>query len=497
MAGHQPNRGPQGLRARSPVTWVAWGLAILGGVIVYAGLVEPYRVRFEEVEIALPQLPGSLDGLRILHLSDLESTGVGRRERQVAAIGERARADLVVMTGDLVAKSLEGAARESATAEAAAVLAGLPSRLGSYFVEGHGERVALAARRQTEEALAAVGVTYLKDEVVTFPVGGSAVSIVGLGLHSVTQGPGFERDGEILFQEGTSLTGAYFNLAMPDAERLQDYTVRGELRFSSERSGIGITFYSQMPAGRDAFYRLRRTPAKKEMHLSPHGTVFSEGRTAYSTVTRPGRWYGFEIEAKTELEGTRVRARVWAVDEEEPPEWRIDCLDATPTRLTGGTLGLWSGGPGRKEFRRLMLEAGGRVIPLGGSSAEGVPWKPPRAPDFILAVAERIPEGSFPIVLSHSPDIFPMAAEMGWPLVLAGHTQGGQIRLPFIGALTTDSTLGRGYASGLFSRGGSWLYITRGIGTTRVPFRFLVPPEVALITLRATAPGAAGAEAAP
>ncbi len=471
------------------------GVAVLGAVIVYAGLVEPYRIRFEEVEVVLAGLPEGLEGLKILHLSDLESTGVGVREQQVAEIGGRARADLVVMTGDLVAKSLEGPARERATAEAGALLASLPSRLGTFFVEGHGERVAIAASRQTAEILGARGVAYLRDQVVTLSTGGTRLSIVGLGLHSVARGVPFGREDGHFFQNDSPLSGSYLNLASPGAENLQNYRLSGEMLFSSERSGIGVTFYSQMQEGRDAFYRLRRTGPKKEMHLSPHGTVFSEGRSAYPGVTWPGRWYAFKVEIASAPDGTRVRARVWPSSEQEPEDWRIDCLDATATRLDSGTVGLWGAGPGRKEFRNLVLEEGGRTLTLGAGLRDEQSWAPPRAPDFILAVAEQIPPGSFPIVLSHSPDIFPMAAEMGWPLVLAGHTQGGQIQLPFIGALTTDTTLGRGYASGLFSQGGSQLYISRGIGTTRLPFRFLAPPEVTLITLRAERPREPGQDA--
>lgn len=89
------------------------------------------------------------------------------------------------------------------------------------------------------------------------------------------------------------------------------------------------------------------------------------------------------------------------------------------------------------------------------------------------------------ILLSHDPDIFPDAAGLGIQLTLAGHTQGGQIQLPFIGPLVTDTHLGRHFADGLVSLPGGQMYVTRGIGTTRIPVRFLCPPEAALLTLRA------------
>ena len=87
------------------------------------------------------------------------------------------------------------------------------------------------------------------------------------------------------------------------------------------------------------------------------------------------------------------------------------------------------------------------------------------------------------VLLTHTPDLFPDAAELGVDLVLAGHTQGGQVRLPWLGAIVTDTRLGRAFASGLFRRGGTHLFVTRGIGTSRLPVRFLSPPEAAVISL--------------
>jgi hypothetical protein len=87
------------------------------------------------------------------------------------------------------------------------------------------------------------------------------------------------------------------------------------------------------------------------------------------------------------------------------------------------------------------------------------------------------------ILLSHSPDVMLWAESRQADLVLAGHTHGGQIRVPFIGPIITKTRLGRQYASGLFTFGNTQLFVTRGVGTTYVPLRFLAPPEIVLITL--------------
>ena len=88
------------------------------------------------------------------------------------------------------------------------------------------------------------------------------------------------------------------------------------------------------------------------------------------------------------------------------------------------------------------------------------------------------------ILLSHSPDVMLWEESRQADLVLAGHTHGGQIRVPFIGSIVTRTRLGRQYASGLFTFGNTQLFVTRGVGTTYVPLRFLAPPEIVLITLR-------------
>jgi predicted MPP superfamily phosphohydrolase len=93
-----------------------------------------------------------------------------------------------------------------------------------------------------------------------------------------------------------------------------------------------------------------------------------------------------------------------------------------------------------------------------------------------------------PIVLMcHAPDyvddLLPYTVGKAIDLVLSGHTHGGQVRLPFFGPLTLPS-MGQKYVEGLFKLGRMQLYVTRGIGTVGVPFRFDCPPELTMITLQ-------------
>ncbi|NEW06552.1 metallophosphoesterase [Paenibacillus sp. SYP-B3998] len=96
---------------------------------------------------------------------------------------------------------------------------------------------------------------------------------------------------------------------------------------------------------------------------------------------------------------------------------------------------------------------------------------------------------AFTLLLSHSPNFADYAAERPIDLQLSGHSHGGQIRLPVIGALVTPP-LGDKYVMGLHSVPGYKLqvYTTRGIGTTIFPLRFMCRPEITVITLEKTKP---------
>jgi predicted MPP superfamily phosphohydrolase len=72
----------------------------------------------------------------------------------------------------------------------------------------------------------------------------------------------------------------------------------------------------------------------------------------------------------------------------------------------------------------------------------------------------------------------------GYGLLLAGHTHGGQVRLPGVGALVTNCDLPRDQVRGLSRWGSSWLHVSAGLGTSKyAPFRFACRPEASLLTV--------------
>jgi predicted MPP superfamily phosphohydrolase len=87
------------------------------------------------------------------------------------------------------------------------------------------------------------------------------------------------------------------------------------------------------------------------------------------------------------------------------------------------------------------------------------------------------------ILLSHNPDTFPRAAELGIDLSLAGHTHGGQAALEFISPELAPSRFVTPYVAGLFQKAGGQLYVNRGIGTVFVPIRIGAPPEITVYSL--------------
>jgi predicted MPP superfamily phosphohydrolase len=68
-------------------------------------------------------------------------------------------------------------------------------------------------------------------------------------------------------------------------------------------------------------------------------------------------------------------------------------------------------------------------------------------------------------------------------LILAGHTHGGQVWFPILGSLVVPSSYGQKYASGHIKDFDVDMFVTTGIGTSILPIRFLVPPEIAVIEI--------------
>jgi predicted MPP superfamily phosphohydrolase len=162
----------------------------------------------------------------------------------------------------------------------------------------------------------------------------------------------------------------------------------------------------------------------------------------------------------------------------------VDLPDVVPLVLEGLTHVRWL----RDEV--VALAHAGHRLDLVGLTCTHKPFVDgPRLAEVLADARGPSLNGTqpFTILLYHTPDLAPEAAEAGIDLQLSGHTHGGQVRLPFYGALFAGSLYGKRYEVGRLAEGGMTLYVTRGIGmegkgAPRV--RFLSPPEITLWELR-------------
>jgi hypothetical protein len=105
---------------------------------------------------------------------------------------------------------------------------------------------------------------------------------------------------------------------------------------------------------------------------------------------------------------------------------------------------------------------------------------------YLRGAEKLIRPGEVNILLSHNPDVFPVAAAQGYDVTIAGHTHGGQITVEILHQWVNLARFFTPYVYGLYRTGKSSIYVTRGIGTVGVPLRTGAPPEIALLRLCAT-----------
>jgi predicted MPP superfamily phosphohydrolase len=131
-----------------------------------------------------------------------------------------------------------------------------------------------------------------------------------------------------------------------------------------------------------------------------------------------------------------------------------------------------------KADKRTLLLSHGMLDLLGLSCTHR-----PNLDGEILKSLIPFPPENFTLLVYHSPDLAPIAANLGVDLQLSGHTHGGQVRIPGFGALVTGSLYGKLYEVGRIAVGSMVLYVTRGIGLEGAAaprLRLFCPPEIIL-----------------
>ena len=135
-----------------------------------------------------------------------------------------------------------------------------------------------------------------------------------------------------------------------------------------------------------------------------------------------------------------------------------------------------------------QIESGGERLNLIGVDYQTrTRFGPPSqgmVPKYLDGVDALMLPDTVNLLLSHNPNTFDRAAELGIDLSLAGHTHGGQVTLEFISPSLSPSRLITAYVRGWFQKGQSQLYVNRGIGTIGFPMRIDSPPEITLYELK-------------
>jgi len=124
---------------------------------------------------------------------------------------------------------------------------------------------------------------------------------------------------------------------------------------------------------------------------------------------------------------------------------------------------------GGKWLINQTAELPGRGVFISGANGKSTSWIPQEVPGIH-------------ILLVHYPNFVYSLGNRKFDLILAGHSHGGQIRFPGIGAPFMPYGIGR-YGLGLYKTPNGPLYVTSGVGTSVIPFRLNCPPEIALIEL--------------
>jgi len=460
-------------------------------------LVVPQRVR---LDIAGPHL-------RVAHLSDLHVAEETWQLRRLLAQVTAARPDVVLVSGDWARDVPEEEPFARHVAAAAAFARELRRIAPVYSVQGHSEYQGAIL-----EGLADAGVVWLSNRGVPIGPAGSPAALL-LGVNQQVGEDAYVPHWPDPFRvlDGSGGPPAYGGVrSLPFKDFYSHYDPapaslvdeRGPLAWSGyevlcdalvdgPEVGAGIAVHSRYVLGEDRMIRLRRVKAEGgrpgSYFLIAQGSTLT-GQPDTGVDPEPGRWYRLRLKTVALPDRVLIFASVWPADGKEPPRWQASAEDRTPRRAVAGTVGLGAWGGGTVLYRNL------RVIGNDGRVLLNDPLTEPAGPRgfrvgargtrlaLALARSPALPAALPRIVLTHSPDVTPEASRRGIDVVLAGHTHGGQVRLPFVGALLTRSAIGPAFDRGPYEwaapnpRGWTTLYVNPGIGTSLFPIRFWDPP---------------------
>jgi hypothetical protein len=132
----------------------------------------------------------------------------------------------------------------------------------------------------------------------------------------------------------------------------------------------------------------------------------------------------------------------------------------------------------RGEARQLRF--GNGILNVAGVDYERIGLRR----HYLRGAENMIVPGAANLLLSHNPDVFPVAAQKGFGAVLSGHTHGGQVTVEILNQTLNLARFVTPYVAGLYRLDGKSCYVTAGVGTIGMPVRLGAPPEITLLRLR-------------
>ena len=134
-----------------------------------------------------------------------------------------------------------------------------------------------------------------------------------------------------------------------------------------------------------------------------------------------------------------------------------------------------------------FLRMRARALKFGNATINfaGVDYQPLHKP-YLIGAERLVVPGTINVLLSHNPDVFPVAAAQGYDFTIAGHTHGGQINIEILHKNLNVADYFTPYTRGLYRKENKAVYVSSGLGTVGMPVRLGAPPEISLLRLCAS-----------
>jgi len=132
-----------------------------------------------------------------------------------------------------------------------------------------------------------------------------------------------------------------------------------------------------------------------------------------------------------------------------------------------------------------ILRGQARVLRWGNGvlNVAGVDYQSRRDGEYLVGAEKLVVPGAANLLLSHNPDVFPVAVQKGYDAVMSGHTHGGQVTVEILNQTLNVARFATPYVAGLYRLQGRSCYVTAGIGTIALPVRIGAPPEITVVRL--------------